>query len=233
MSGFHRLHSLRMENDAAGFAMDELRPRIYRMAGRHDNGTTPRAVSVYQLFQTPPGLSDSLAGLLRLAPGARILEPSHGLGRLIDALVPFQPTEIVAIDNAPECSAELFRQNRERVTLKQRDFLTVDPAELGLFDAVAMNPPFHMRADIRHIEHALKFLKPGGKLAAICLNGDKRREAFEHRAAIWIDLEPGAFKEAGTNTPTAMFMIEKHFGDRVHPTLSGETPEATLSGGQL
>ena len=29
-----------------------------------------------------------------------------------------------------------------------------------------LNPPFHLRADIRHVLHAMQFLKPGGKLAA-------------------------------------------------------------------
>jgi hypothetical protein len=134
MSAFHRLHALRMENDAAGFAMDELRPRFDRLAHRHQNGTAPRAVIVYQLFQTPPVIAQQLAELLKLKPGVRILEPSAGLGRLLDAVKPFNPSEVVAIEQAPECAAELFRQDREKVTIKQRDFLAVQPEEIGLFE---------------------------------------------------------------------------------------------------
>lgn len=53
-----------------------------------------------------------------------------------------------------------------------------------------------------------KFLKPGGKLAAICLEGSKRREAFQHSASKWIDLPAGTFKDAGTNVSACAFLIE-------------------------
>lgn len=204
MSGFHRLHSLRMENDAAGFAMDEARPRFERLAGRHENGTAPQVVSVYQLFQTPADLAARLVALLELQPGARILEPSAGLGRLLDALSPFNPAEIVAIDNAPDCAGELFRQNRQRVTILQRDFLSVTSADIGLFNAVVMNPPFHMRSDIRHIEHARQFLKPGGRLAALCMDGPRRTDQLKPWAQTWEHIEAGAFKEAGTKIATVL-----------------------------
>lgn len=77
---FNRLHSLRMENDAAGFAFDELRPRFERMASRHENGSAPRAVSAYQLFQTPKALAERMALMLPIHSGSRVLEPSAGLG---------------------------------------------------------------------------------------------------------------------------------------------------------
>jgi SAM-dependent methyltransferase len=204
-SGFHRLHTLRMENDAAGFAMDEMRPGFERLADRHENGAAPRAVPVFNLFQTPLDVAARLVALLNLKAGARVLEPSAGLGRLLDALKPFAPSEVVAVEVATDCARELFRQERDGVTIKQRDFLTVTPEEIGAFDAVVMNPPFHMRADIKHIEHARTFLKPGGRLAAICMEGLKRREAFAGRQ--WIDLPAGTFKESGTNVATAIVII--------------------------
>jgi predicted RNA methylase len=203
---FNRLHSLRMENDAAGFAMQEMRPRFDRMAGRHENGTAPRAVSVYQLFQTPVAVAAQLAALLDLKPGARVLEPSAGLGRLLDAVLPFSPGEVVAVEQAPECAAELYRQNRDGVTIKQRDFLSLTPDDLGQFDAVIMNPPFHLRADIRHIQHALRFVRPGGRLAAVCMDERRRREAFAG-AAMWVSLPAGSFKESGTGIGAALVLL--------------------------
>lgn len=203
---FHRLHTLRMENDAARYAQEEMRPRFERMAGRHENGTAPRAVVAFNLFQTPPAVAAQLAALLGLELGARILEPSAGLGRLLDAVQPYQPSEVVAVEMAPQCAGELFRQERAGVTIKQRDFLTLIPEETGLFDAVIMNPPFHMRADIRHIEHARRFLKPGGRLVSVCLDGPSRRAAFS--SARWVNLPPGSFKSEGTNICAAVVIID-------------------------
>lgn len=188
-----------MENDAAGFAMRELAPRFDALAHRHANRTAPRAVVVYQLFQTPPEIAAQLAELLELKPGARVLEPSAGLGRLLDAVKIYEPGEVVAVENAADCAAELFRQDRDRVTIKQRDFLTLTPADLGTFDAVIMNPPFHLRSDIRHITHARSFLKPGGRLAAICMNTRHRVEQLKPLASIWQELPEKAFKAEGTN----------------------------------
>ncbi len=199
MNGFHRLHTLRMENDAARFAMQEMRPRFDALAHRHDNGTAPRAVVAYQLFQTPADIAAQLAQMLNLAPGARVLEPSAGLGRLIDAVAIYKPGEVVAVENAPQCAAELFKQDRQGVTIKQRDFLTLTPNDLGTFDAVIMNPPFHMRADIKHIQHAKSFLKPGGTLAALCMNTRHRTEQLKPFAATWQELPDKAFKAEGTN----------------------------------
>lgn len=207
-SAFYRLHALRMENDAAGYAMAEQRPRFERIAGRHENGTAPRAVVVPQLFQTPPEIAARLVAVLHLKPGARILEPSAGLGRLLDALKPCQPSEIVAVELAPDCARELFTQDRQGVTIKQRDFLTVTPEESGLFDAVVMNPPFHLRADIRHIQHARQFLKPGGILGAVCMNTRHRVEQLKPLAATWEELEAGAFKDSGTNTAAVILTIK-------------------------
>lgn len=206
---FNRLHGLRMENDAAGYAIQELRPRFERMAGRHENGTAPRAVAVHQLFQTPPDLAARLVGLLDLKPDARVLEPSAGLGRLLDALQPHNPAEVVAVELAPALTAELYRQDRPGVVIKQRDFLTVTPAELGLFDAVAMNPPFTMRSDIKHILHALNFLRPGGRLAALCIAGPHQTKKLKPLAASWELLPAGTFKDVGTNIETVLLTINK------------------------
>ncbi len=210
---FHRLHALRMENDAAGYVMDEMRPRFDRIANRHDNGTAPRAVTAFQLFQTPPSIAAQLVALLNIQPGARILEPSAGLGVILDALPPCGPsgpTLVVAVEIAAACAGELYRQNRKGVAIKQRDFLSLTPSDLGHFDAVAMNPPFHMRDDIRHILHARQFLKPGGRLAAICFDTDHRRQVLQPIASTWQPLPPGTFGKAGTNVGTVLLTIENN-----------------------
>jgi predicted RNA methylase len=206
---FNRLHGLRMENDEAGYRMDEMRPRFQALAQRHETGTAPRAVTAFQLFQTPPAIAAQLVAMIgRERLTGAVLEPSAGLGRILDAIRPSVPVATVAVEVAPQIAAELYRQQREGVKLVQRDFLATTPAELGLFDAVVMNPPFHMRADIRHIEHARRFLKPGGRLAAICLDTHHREKALKPIASQWIKLDAGAFKNEGTNVATVMLTID-------------------------
>ena len=218
-SGFHRLHALRMENDAAKFAMDDMRPRFEALRTRHEDGTAPRAVSAYQLFQTPEPLAARLVELAELAPGLAVLEPSAGLGRLLRPIIAAGCTGYACEVN-PDLAGELFRTFPD-TPLLQRDFLTVRPSWEGggalivkpfpggpvSFDRVAMNPPFHMRADVRHTLHALQFLKPGGVLVGLCLATRHRVEALQHLADHWETIPAGTFRGEGTNVETILFRI--------------------------
>lgn len=207
MNAIHRLHALRMENDAARYTQEEKASRFERMKGRHENGTAPKAVSAFQLFQTPPELAARMASNISL--GARLLEPSAGLGRLLDAVAPLACREIVAVEvDAALCGA-LYQQNRAGVVIKQRDFLTLTPEETGLFDFVIMNPPFHMRSDIVHIKHALQFLRTGGLLTALCLNTEHRQKAFRDVCSEWEEIPAGTFAKEGTRVETVLLTIRK------------------------
>lgn len=199
-----RLHNLRMENDAAGYAMEEMRPRFAALATRHEDGTAPQAIAAHQLFQTPAGLAAMIAALL--PPSERILEPSAGLGRILDALPPCR--EVVAVELAPQCAEALYKQDRAGVTIRQGDFLAMTPATLGTFDAVAMNPPFTMRADIRHIRHALTFLRSGGTLAALCFDTPSREAALRPLCETWQKIPAGTFRAEGTEVPTVLLTIK-------------------------
>lgn len=205
---FHRLHTLRMENDAAKYAQEEMRGRFARLASRHEDGTAPRAVTAFNLFQTPPDLAARMAQLLEPAPGMKILEPSAGLGRLIDAIAAFNP-EVTAVEIAPQCARELYEQNRPRLRLKQADFLNLLRIDGQPFDGAIMNPPFHMRADIRHILHALTFLRPGGRLVALAMDTPHREEALKPLADVWEKIPAGAFKSEGTKIAAVMMRITK------------------------
>lgn len=207
-SGFHRLHALRMENDEKGFAMEEMTPRFDRLRDRHQNGAAPRAVSAYQLFQTPEDLAARLLALLDLKPGQSLLEPSAGLGRLVRAAGQYGPGKITAVEIATQCAGELFRM--DGLTLLQRDFLTVTPEETGLFDACAMNPPFHLRSDIRHILHALQFLRPGGRVAALCLDTHHREQSLRALSSTWEKIPAGAFRAEGTGVACVLLTITKN-----------------------
>ncbi len=203
-----RLRGLQIDTLLAGANMDAMRERFDKLGNRHEDGTAPRAVSAFNLFQTPKELAARLVGLLPLSTGKpRVLEPSVGLGRLLDCIPPF--CDVVAVEHAPQIAAEIFRQDRSNVQLVQRDFLACSVGEFGLFDAVAMNPPFHMRADVRHILHAVKFLKPGGVLAALCLNTHHRATALRHLSSTWEELPTSTFAKEGTHVPTVLLTIKK------------------------
>jgi SAM-dependent methyltransferase len=203
-----RLEALQIDTILAGATLAAMRPRFVALASRHENGTAPRAVSAFQLFQTPAALAARLVSALALRSGARVLEPSAGLGRLLDALAPFHPAEVVAVEMAAACAGELYAQARPRVLLVQANFLSLTPATLGTFDAVAMNPPFHMRDDIRHILHARAFLKPGGTLAALCLDTPHRAAALCPLAASWEPIPAGAFGQEGTRVATVLLTLK-------------------------
>ena len=71
-----------------------------------------------------------------------------------------------------------------------------------------MNPPFTKGQDIKHVNHALQFLKPGGKLVAIMAGNDKSKwfDSLEWCYEIE-DVPAGAFKESGTNVATIIVTI--------------------------
>lgn len=202
-----RLHSLRDRNEAAGIEMMEQAERFNRLKNRHENGTAPQAVSAFNLFQTPEELASRLVSLLDPKPGWRILEPSAGLGRILRALAGCQSSEVVAVEVSPDCCAALYAADLPNVTLRQGDFLKMD--NLGEFDGVTMNPPFHMRSDIRHIRHALTMLKPGGRLAGICMAGPMREKELRPLADYWESLPANAFAKEGTKVETILFSITK------------------------
>ncbi len=163
-----------------------------------------QVVSAPQLFPTPPELARQMIELAEIRPGDRVLEPSAGTGALLE-LVPGDTCRIAVEINRALADRPRLRQLAE---VRCADFLQCN-GDLGTFDRVLMNPPFQNADDIKHIEHAVSMLKPGGRLVAICANGPRQREKLQPKATEWIDLPPGAFKEAGTGVNTAMLVIEK------------------------
>ncbi len=193
-----------MENDAIGYAMDGMRPRFATLAERGDPAA--RAVSAWQLFQTPEPLAARLITLADIRPGHAVLEPSAGLGRLLDPLKSTHPAGcgVTACEIDPTLCGHLF-DLFPGVRLWQGDFLAREARPE--FDRIVMNPPFHLRADITHVRHALAFLRPGGVLAGLCMGTRHREEALRPLADYWEPLPRGTFREAGTDVATVLFRI--------------------------
>jgi len=222
MKAFHRLHALRLANDAKRAEMDAMAPRFEALRTRHEDGTAPRAVSAFQLFQTPSALAARMVELAEPAPWLHWLEPSAGLGRIITPIMSTNPRTVTACEVDTELAGELFKQFPD-VVLGQGDFLDRKPSYEGggslivkpfpggpvQWDRVVMNPPFHMRADVRHVLHALTFLAPGGVLVGLCLATHHRETALRHLADHWETIPAGTFRAEGTGVETILFRIRK------------------------
>lgn len=167
-------------------------------------------------FNTTQEPAQQVVELADLSEGMTVLEPSAGLGHLADAAA-----EIVGKDNVTtnELSYEMSNFLKDNgYTGTNGDFLELDSKPI--YDRVIMNPPFSKDQEITHIEHAYKFVKPGGKLVAITSSmagerSNKRNQAFKE----WLDdlaadqypLPKDSFKEAinPTGVNTKIIVIDK------------------------
>lgn len=202
-----RLRSLAARLGGVRSEMQDLAPRFEALRDHKTNGSLPRVVVAHQLFQTPKPIAERVADLLGDITGLSVLEPSAGLGRLADALRDRGAGEIQAVDSSPRCCEVL--KSRPWLKVTHADFLECQPEQLGLFDVVAMNPPFTMRSDIKHILHATRFLIPGGRIAGICMSGCHREEQLRPLCDSWEILPAGTFRESGTDVETVLFSLRK------------------------
>ena len=164
-----------------------------------------------QLFPTPVPLAARMAKLGDLGPGHSILEPSAGTGRLIDAAALDAwdwGGDCVAVESSPALADGLRAKYRSGFVLVEcADFLTLTLEHLGIFDRVLMNPPFADGADVRHILHARTFLRPGGRLVALCAAGPRQEAALRPLASSWEVIED-AFREQGTGVRVALLTMD-------------------------
>ncbi len=170
--------------------------------------TAAPVVAGRNLFPTPPGIARQVAHLAEIDNTHRLLEPSAGKGDLLSAALDCITTRSVVAVEINAALAAYLRRGFPLCTVHEVDFLECEPGDLGSFHRIVMNPPFDNGADIKHVKHALRFLKPGGRLVAIVANGPRQAAALQGLADRWIDLPPGSFKEAGTNVNTAIVRID-------------------------
>lgn len=176
--------------------------------------TGVQVVSTPQLFPTPPDLAERMVDESCVRRGMRVLEPSAGTGRLLDALFakigPYtldDERDVTAYEINPTLAGQL-QARYPNVFVQALDFLTYPPTAALPFDVVLMNPPFANGDDIKHIEHAAKFLKPGGTLVAICAGGPRQKQRLEPLVTayggIWEPLPAGTFESSGTGVSTVL-----------------------------
>lgn len=116
-----------------------------------------------QYFPTPAPVVARLIDLACIKSGMTVLEPSAGSGAIATAAAG-RGAAVDCVERDPGYAAVLADLGVARL-VQVADFLTV-PAE-PRYDRVVMNPPFTHGTDMRHVEHALRFLNPGGLLVAV------------------------------------------------------------------
>lgn len=134
-------------------------------------------------------------------PALRVLEPSCGDGRILDAIRERGYRALGFEYHAPR-AAEARAKGHSVVT---GNFLEQTP--VAEFDRVVMNPPFYGRHYVKHVRHAFEFLKPGGVLVSI-LPATAHYDHGELKGE-WRDLPVGSFADAGTNVPTGLLRMRK------------------------
>jgi predicted RNA methylase len=163
-------------------------------------------------FPTPSDVVDRLIELADIEPAMLALEPSAGQGNIVAAMER-AGARVDAVELLLPNVVALSKQGLAR-SIVNADFLTMQPA--AIYDRVVMNPPFAKQADIKHVLHALKFLKPDGLLVSVMSAGvtfrdDKLTRGFcdliRSRGGDIEALDDGAFKASGTMVRTVIVRI--------------------------
>jgi len=188
-------------------ATTDTRAKIEEMQSALKAGV--QVIAAPQLFPTPPTLAERMVEEADILPGHSVLEPSAGTGAILAALPNVRPFGSVTVVEINATLAASLEQVADETICG--DFLEQN-GNLGTFDRILMNPPFENGADIKHIQHAMKMLKPGGRLVAICANGPRQQSTLkplaENSGGWYEDLPAGTFASQGTNVNTAILLIE-------------------------
>lgn len=204
---FFAPETLRAINMALAEFYGDVLPDVEEEGAKVRTGT---AVSAdLQFYWSPPDVIDralDFAGVFNLRewrynPPApmNILEPSCGDGRIMDS-IRAHGHRVFGIEYHAGRAAETRAKGHNVLTA---NFLECPPKRE--WDAVVMNPPFYGRHYLKHVRHALGFLKPGGTLVSI-LPATAWYDHGEIKGE-WRDLPVGSFAEAGTNVPTGLLKI--------------------------
>lgn len=167
----------------------------------------------FNYFPSPPAVVARLLQLADIKRGMRLLEPSAGRGAI--ALACAGAGAVVDCYEWMEANAEaLAALGRPDIGVSRADFLAVTPA--AAYDRVVMNPPFMKQLDIKHVLHALKFLKPDGLLVTVMASSvtfrDNKltqdfRDLVRARGGDIEALPDGSFKASGTAVNTVIVTI--------------------------
>lgn len=163
-----------------------------------------------QYYPTPRKVIDGILSHLTSIKGLRVLEPSCGDGRIMDALRE-RGADLVGCEVDP-VRAMMAEAKGHKVMLA--NFLATEPTQT--FDMVVMNPPFAGKHYAKHVRHALRFLRKSEDrwrrptlIAILPATARYDHGLLDDLNPQWRDLPVGAFSESGTNVCTTVATIYK------------------------
>lgn len=183
--------------------------------GALDSGTMRDRKKERQAFYAPPEIAATVARLADV-DGRRVLEPSAGEGALASACETEGAAAVDCVEIEPECLPQLAAPGRVVVVA---DFLALQP--FARYERIVMNPPFAGRTYAKHVEHAKRWLAPGGRLFAIVPdNGHDLPDTEIARR-----FPAGSFKHAGTDVATRLVWYEAPDEAEAEPEPEPEPPD--------
>lgn len=196
----------------AGFVFDHEPVDILQM---FKDGDVSDKKKDYQFYATPVWVADMMVNDLYLLPEHKILEPSAGSGRLVEAVHRDVPCVVV---DCYELNEHFYQYLGvcQGVNMCGRDFMESPDTED--YDRIIANPPFKNNQDIEHVMKMYGRLKSGGRMAVITSTHwtfAEDRKSVEFRE--WLqgkckhkqELPEGSFRESGTSVATMYLIIEK------------------------
>lgn len=174
-----------------------------------ETGEYSRTKQDFGQFDSPEDVVARVIQLADIDAGMMVLEPSAGIGNIAIAAERCG-AHVTCWEIDPKRAANLVGLFK---AVNATDFLAAAPPTSFQFDVVVMNPPFAKQADIDHVLHAAKFLKPGGRLvsvmsASVMFRSNAKTEAFRafvdtHGGSIE-RLPDAAFASSGTQINTCI-----------------------------
>jgi hypothetical protein len=121
-----------------------------------------RNCSIPGFFPTPQSVIDEMLQIADIEDDFKILEPSAGIGSIVDAV---RETGFTGTIHALEINSSLCNI----LQMKGIDHECVDFLDWteGGYDLIVMNPPFEKRQAIKHVQHAFSLLSDRGMLVSV------------------------------------------------------------------
>lgn len=207
---------------AVNKALEAMGGKWNRSAGGHVFSADPRpqveglldsgslTVERDGFFQTPAELAERMVQLANIQPKDFVLEPSAGLGAIVNQIWRAHPHVLHVCEKNPARANFLVS---EGYVLASLGFLEYKPKIQ--YDKIIMNPPFEECQDIDHVLHAYDLLNWRGRIVAIMsphafFANDKKSISFrEWFTGTSEELPAGTFKASGTNVSARLVIIDK------------------------